>query len=536
MNAPAVASRPLQALAVLLGIAIAVLFVAWVRLEPPMPVDVAPAPTPSRDASPALPATGPRDATAAREVAPAASHDDDAANPPENAAVLFGTVKRADGTLVADGFAWLQRDGKQVGTASLRRGAFAFPGLSPGVHRLTSRIPDELAIDREIAVVAPQTRLDIELAPKWLLTVNATTADGKPLRDATPAFGAFGLRSLRALAFAQPLAGDLVSSRSSEFEAGLGPFRPNDPTFGRDGAKLLPKETLGVLALPPDQPVHVALLLGGTLIAQELATPGQEKVQFVLAADAIVGKTSTVTFRCLDPSGAPVVGAHVSMGSGSGRTFGEKAMTDAEGRYTAKNVLPGRVDFGVWTKELRMPPLEHEIPPGTAVDLGDFAMRPGVELEISFAGSGGAGSAYAYWLDAPRESRLRSTDQHFSEQNGPTAKASLYPGRYALLVRGKNGVALLELDTNALPPQPLRVPWSPSASLRIDNAGVPTFVKFELATTRGLLVYRGEAGNRAGYSVSLPPGDYVATISVSGGSVIKKDVKLLESGAVLKLP
>ena len=89
--------------------------------------------------------------------------------------------------------------------------------------------------------------------------------------------------------------------------------------------------------------------------------------------------------------------------------------------------------------------------------------------------------------------------------------------------------------TNALPPQPLRVPWSPSASLRIDNAGVATFVKFEIATTRGLPVYRGEAGNRAGYSVSLPPGDYVATIRSSGGSVTKKDVKLLEGGAVLTL-
>jgi hypothetical protein len=351
MNKSAVASRPLQILAGLLGIAIAVLFVAWVQIEPHVNVDAPPAPAPSRDSSPAVPATAARDADATREGAPATSQGADAANLAANAAVMFGTVKRADGTPVTDGVTWLYRDGKHVGTAGLRRGAFAFAGLQPGVHRLTSRIPDELAIEREVTVTAPQTRLDIELAPKWLLTVNATTPDGKPLREATPALG-FGSRSLRALAFALPLDGDLVSSRSSEFEAGLGPFRPNDPIFGRDNAKALPKETLGVLALPPDQPVHVALLLGGTLIAQQPATPGQEKVEFVLAADAIAGKTSTVTFRCLDPSGAPVVGAHVSMGSGSGRTMGEKAVTDAEGRYTAKNVLPGRVDFGVWTKEL----------------------------------------------------------------------------------------------------------------------------------------------------------------------------------------
>lgn len=537
MSVPAAWSRSLSLLAVVLGIAIAGLFIAWVRLEPPLPDDSGPAPIVPDGAAAALPAAAHGPADAARAAAPAVARSDDVASPTNAAvAVLFGTVQRADGTPVTDGYCWLARDGKQVGSANLRRSAFAFAGLQPGVHRLTSRIPDELPIDRKIAVVAPHTRVDIELAAKWLLTVNAVTAAGTALREAVPGFGGFGLRTLRALAFAEPLAGDLVSSRSSELEAGLGPFRANDPIMAREEGKRLPKETLGVLTLPPDRAVHVALLLGSTLIAQQPATPGQDRIDFVLEPDAILGKTSTVTFRCLGPDGAPVAGAHVSMSSGSGSSSGEKMVTDDEGRYTAKNVLPGRVGFGVWHKELCMPPVQTEVAPGAAVDLGDITMRSGVDVEISFAGSGGSGSVYLYWLDVPRGSRWRSSDQFFSEQNGATAKTSLFPGRYALIARGKNTVALLELDTSALPPQPLHLPWTAPASLRIDNKAVTTYVQFEIATGAGVPVYRGEAGNRGGYTVGLPPGDYVATIRGSGGSVTQKTIALPKSGAVLTLP
>jgi hypothetical protein len=536
MNAPTADSRPLQFLAVALGIAIAALFAAWVRLDPPVLPNVAPAAPAHDDTSTAIPASAHRDAEAPRETAPAVAPTSEAAHPTADAAVLFGSVKRADGTLVNNGFLWLQRDGKQVGSASVATGTFAFAGLQSGVYRLTSRIPDELVIDREVVVQAPQTRLDLELAAKWLLTVNATTAEGKPLREVVPGLGGFGLRSLRALAFPQPLAGDLVSSASSEFEAGLGPFRANDPIFSRDEAKRLPKETLGVLALPADKPVHVALLLGSTLIAQQPAAPGQEKVDFVLAPEAILAKTCTVTLRCVDPNGAPVVGARVSIGSGGGRSMGDKAVTDADGRYAATNVLPGRVDVSVWHKDLRMPPLQAEVAPGATVDLGDQTMRAGVDLEISFAGSGGSGSAYAYWLDAPRDARWRSTSQYFSEQNGATAKVSLFPGHHALFARGKNGVALLELDTNALPPQPLKLPWAAGASLRIDSKVGTDFVQLEIASARGLPVHRTELGSRAGYELKLPPGDYIATIRGSGGSVTKKTIALPASGAVLTVP
>lgn len=535
MNAAATSSRPLQILAGALAAAIAVLFVAWVRQEPlPTPPDT-PSPEAHDIAAAPAPASTHRDAAGATDAARIESRSDAPRASSAATAVLFGTVKRTDGTLVNDGFCWLYREGKLVGSESLRLGTFAFPGLQPGPHRLTSRIPDELAIDREVIVQAPQTRLDVELAAKWLLTVNAVTPEGKALREASPELAGLAQRNLRALAFPEPLAGDLVGSRSSEFEAGLGPFRANDPFSGRDQAKLLPKETLGVLTLPPDKPVHVALLLGGTLIAQQPATPGQERVEFVLAADAVTGKTCTVTFRCLDPNGAPVSDARVSMSSGSGMSSGPKMMTDAEGRYTATKVLPGRVGFSVWHKELRMPPLETEVAPGAYVDLGDLAMRPAGEFEISFAGSGGKGTVYAYWLDAPRNARWRATDSWFSEENAPVAKASLYPGRYALFARGKNGVALLEIDTAALPREPLRLPWAAGARLQIDNKIGTGFLQLEIASARGLPVHRTELGSRMGYSFELPPGDYVATMRSSTGTTTKP-FHLPAAGATLTVP
>jgi len=92
-----------------------------------------------------------------------------------------------------------------------------------------------------------------------------------------------------------------------------------------------------------------------------------------------------------------------------------------------------------------------ELAPGANVDLGDITMRAAIELELSFAGSGGSGSATTFWIDAPRDARWRSAEQYCSEQNGPTAKVSLYPGRHSLIARGKNGVALAQPDH----PQPV---------------------------------------------------------------------------------
>lgn len=536
MNAPSSWLRPLQVLAVALGVAVVGLFVAWVRMEPPPPS--------AAFAASVVHETGASAATSGagkQAAAPtaAAANPVDAPAPalaPASAVVLFGTVRSADGTPVTNGFCWLNRDGKQVGSASLRAGTYAFPGLRPGVHRFTSRIPDELPLDREVVVTAPTTRVDLTLAPRWLLHVNATTPEGAPLAEAIGKQKP-GMRfgTLRALAFPEPLAGDLPGRAGGELEAGLGPFRAND-VFGRGDGKALPKQTVGVLTLPAEGPAHVALLLAHAVIAQQPATPGQESVTFVVDPGAVFGKTSTAHFRCVDPTGAPVVGGRVSISNGNGSSFNEKNLTDEQGRFTARDLLPGRVSFGVWHKELHMPPLQTELAPGADVDLGDVTMRPGADLELSFANFGGEGSVRIFWLDAVAGSPWQATDSYHSAQNGTSQKVSLYPGRYGLLARGKGGVALLELDTAALPPGPLVFDLRPGASLQIDNRVGTGVATFEIATPRGVVVYRGTLGSRGGFALELPPGDYVATVQAGSGAAARRPFTLPAGGASLTLP
>lgn len=540
MNTSSTWLRPLQALAVVLGIAIAGLLVAWFRIEVPPPSFAAETPPPA-PADQDRAATGevgsPR--SGAEEV-PAPSRapaDAGVTAQAPTAAVLYGTIRRADATAIESGFCWLQRDGKQSGTARLDRGAFAFSGLQPGVFRLTSRIPDELELDREVVVQAPATRLDIELLPRWLLRVDAVTADGAPLGEALQKQkrGTW-FRTLRALAFQAPLAGDLQGS-SAEREAGLGPFRANDPMMReRTAAAPLPKQTIGVLTLPSDQQAHVALLLGGTLLAQQPASPGQEAITFVVGCDAVFGKLGTVRLRWVDTNGAPVAGAPVIVSSGSGSSRAPNQVTDEDGRYTASDLLPGRVGFGVYRQGLITPPLRIELAPGANLDLGDITMQKAVEVELSFENFGGEGGVQIFWLDAPPNSIWQPTDNYRPAQTARLQKTPLFPGRYALIARSKSGVAVTEIDTRSLAPGPMRFDLVPGAPLQIDNRIGTGLARLEIATARGLPVHQSELGSRRSFTLQLPPGDYVATVRERTGEPKRHAFHLPSAGTVLAVP
>jgi hypothetical protein len=528
--------RPLRVLALLLAVAIAVLFVLWIDREPP-PVAAAPidgvgsAPTPGAAVAASLPAPAATPAATTAAETPAAT----AAGPAERG-VLFGSVRRADGSAVTDGYLWLSRASESSGSAALRgTGTFAFAGLRPGTYRLTSRIPDELPLDREVRVEAPATRLDVELDARWLLQVDAVTADGKPLRDAIARGGAMALRSVRPVAMREPLTGDLLVAVRTDGDAGVGSLRANDPFMDR-GQKALPKQTIGVLALPPGEPVHVALVYGNAVLAQQPATPGQETMTFVVAPDALETKSATVRLRCVDGNGAPIAGLRVSVGSGNGMSFGgEKQITDADGRFVASGLMPGEASFHVFQKELRSPPLRLDVAAGDDVDLGDVVLRAAVEIELSFDGFGGKGSVRSSLLDVPPGARWRSAESYTSEGDGP-AKLVLYPGRHALFARGANGIALLEVDTAALPAGPLRFELRRGASLQIDNRAPDGFVRYAIATTRGARVAGGDLTTRRGFAHELPPGEYRVTVQTGAGTPQQRTLTLPPGGATLTLP
>jgi hypothetical protein len=535
MNSPL---RLLRALAGILAAAIVVLFVLWVRrdtaLPPPVPepasvrtIDVDPA----APAAPTSAAANPTHTGAIDSTPSAGTTGPDARAADAADAALFGTVRRADGTIVKQGHIWLQRDGNPVGSATVRDGAFAIAGLQPGTHRLTSRIPDELALDREIEVHAPHTRLDLELTSRWVLQVEAVTPDGGPLATTGGDRRAFSLmRHLRAAAFATPLPVDFASNNAA---TGLGEARGNEP-FGDRGQKALPKEVVSVLTLPSDQPVHVALLLGGAMLAQQPVAPQQETVRFVVAIDAVLAKTGKVRFRCVDADGAPVANATVWVSSGNGSGGGNK--TDADGHFAAVDLLPGKVSLSVHKEGQQLPPFELLLSAGADVDLGTIAMQRTVKLEFSTAELGKGGQVRLNWLDMPAGSGWQPREFSHRGDSGALQTVSLFPGRYAVVARGEGGVAVQTIDTRALPPSPLHFALQRGAQLTIESRLGAGSARCTIATASGITVYRGELGSRRTPSFELPPGDYVATVDAGSGVVTTKPFTLPPSGTTIDLP
>ena len=206
--------------AIVLAIADVALFLAWVRptaalaphVEEPLPNAAPPAigdvatPAPARSA----------DLAGSTPVPPS--------SPAAGTALVFGTVRLADGT-PANGRAWLSGDGAPNGGASITAGTFLFAGVPSGRFTFRTRIEQTMPMEREVEVVAPRTRLDVQLDAAWLLTVNAVTPEGLPLQEAlakaAPNASTFG-GALSALAFAGKGTAQVKTHAWKEYKKQLG--------------------------------------------------------------------------------------------------------------------------------------------------------------------------------------------------------------------------------------------------------------------------------------------------------------------------
>ncbi len=525
--------RPLQILAAVLAAVVAVLFVAWVRMDPPPVVTL-----PSQD-DPVLEAS--QDPVTAGNVLAAAKIEEPPPAPTglpapaanaKAAAVLYGTMGHTDGSSVGSGYVWLAKGGKNVGSSSLRDGAFVFAGLQAGGYRLTSRIEDELPLDREVTVDAPVTRLDLMLEGRHVITVSAVTPDGKALAEALPFDKA---RLVGALAFDAPLVGDLPPSRSSEHSGGLGPFRKNDPIRGMGrGALPQPKRIVGVLTVPSGRPVHVALLLGTTLLAQQSVPAEQNELTFMVTPDAVLAKQCTIRVRFVDENGAPVADTPVGVSSASGSSTGPSMRTDANGRYESKGIMPGLIGIGMNVPDKMSPPGMYVVAPGEDLDLGDVVVRANTDFEFVMDNFGDRGTVWICAVDAPTRQGVQIEDRWLSRDNGAQQNCSLYPGRYTAVASTSNGVGMLDLDTASSPPQ-VRFVLQPAATLELELGNPDTITSVVIARRTGAAVRR-LVSVRKSESITLPPGDYSATIIDQAGVNTRRDFTLTAAGFKLTLP
>jgi len=533
MTSTSSTQRLLQVFALVLGIANIVLLVMWTQADPPAPPrDVEAAATVARTPTVQPEAAAVEASTAAPDSAtPAPSEPAPTKDPVPSSAMLFGTMSMASGDVVSNGHCWLYRDGVSVGSYSLRAGTYVFVGLQLGEYRLRTRIDDQLPMDRIVLVDRAQTRLDITLDERWLLSVNAVTPDGEPLLPAVlKEMGGFQLRGLTAVAFEQPLTKDLPPSNLAKVSAGVGTFRSQ--SFPPRG-KALPKQTVGMLALPPGRPLHVTLLMRNVMVAQQQVTPGQEEVEFVLGPSEFLAKTATVSLRVVDESGKPIADANVALNDA--QTGGGGRKTDEAGRITLTNLLPGSLDLEVRVPKRTAPPVQINVPASAKLDLGDVMVRPGVPLEFDLSNFGqGKGSVRFNLLDPP--GGWTADSSYMSTQDGSSRTYHVYPGRYGFVASGPNGVAVLEVNAHIAPGEPIRFDLRSGTPLRIDYKLGSGWARVELSTPAGVIVRRREVTGSSQESVRLPPGIYVALITDESGKETRREITLGAQGAVLTVP
>lgn len=528
--------RALQILAVVQAVLIVIMAVVWWRAERVIaPASADAEQTRPAEASPTsappIPVASERPATAADPTAARSPTADSAVQSAR--AALYGMATGVGGEPLRDGVLWLYRDGKHVGTASGDLAPFVFSGLSPGLHRLRSRVADQLPIDRDVEVHAPATRLDFEFPARWVLSVKAVTPEGKPWRDS---LGSLGLRMINrglvALAFDSPLNGDLPASNQGEVEGGLGPFRPGHDPFDRS-ATPLPKDVLGLLTLPPGQPVHVALILRQSVIAQQLVAADQPEVTFTLPIEALQAKLARVRVRVVDPQGLPVAKANVACNDG--QTGGGGKPTDEEGRVVLENLVPGRLDLMIRSRLANGPPVQILVPPGADLDLGDVVLPPPTPVEMQIANLTGSGSLRIHLLD-PLRPDWTAGQMHFSIEGAGVRKYDFFPGRYAVLATGAEGVAMTVIDLRTVPPGPLGFELRRGAELRIETNFGAVMAEYELASADGVIVRRREVRSAASEVVELPPGRYAVRITDQSGTVTRREFELPAGGMTMRLP
>jgi hypothetical protein len=522
----------LAVLAIVLAIADGALFLAWAQptaalaphaedplpnaapaAAPPAAVDVAtPAPARSADLATPMPVTR-ISATA-------------------DTAIVFGTVRLADGT-PANGHAWLSGDGAPKSGASITAGTFLFAGVPPGRFTFRTRIEQAMPAEREVQVVAPRTRLDVQLDAAWLLTVNAVTPEGLPLQEAlakaAPNASTFG-GVLTALAFAEPIRGDLPPTALRQPTGGLGEFRGDDRMRG---GSALPKQTLGVLTLPPDRPAHVALLLRSAVVATQLVAAGQTEVVFTVPVADVTARLGKVRLRLLDPTGNPLPKVQVALNDQ--QSGGGGKATDAEGRVVLEHLRPGRLGLEVRHASLRPPAVQIDVAGGADLDLGDIVLLKRSTVTLRIAGADDTTRATSTALAGTLPGWARPSSNSLRVEKGEVT-AWLPAGRHGVYVATATHCAFVELDTTALPAQPIEVALAPGAPLRLRcRMGGGTGVAI-VRSPRGICVFDRDLNGNWEQSLCVPPGAYEVEFTVGNGTPQRRTLTVPREGAELTFP
>ena len=534
MNGRGRAPGAMAAAAVLLLLVDAALLVAWLHrgdTAPPAAAraegaeEQAPTQPPVAAVAPGAPAAttagtrGPETAVANAAVTPAGAP----------LAMVFGHVRDTGGGDVVRGTVQLRAPG-WTADAAVGDGTFAFPSVPEGVYTLRARAEDALPLERTVTVRAPHTRADVQLDSSWKLLVHARTPEGVPLMAAArEQLQARWFRGLAALAFPEPVRGDLPPSNRDDYVAGVGRFRGADVYRTEN---VLPRDSVGLLVLPPGEPMHVALLMRNVVLAQQRVEPGQTEVTFVLPVRELLARTATVRVRLVRPDGSPVRGAPVALNDGNASGGGRP--TGDDGRVVLAHLKPGLLDLqvGRW----HTPPIQVAVPAGADLDLGDVLVQDPAQLVLAVDGGTGPVRARATPLGLPARDGCR-VGTRVLRSDGDPLQATVTAGRWGLhVVRGElAGVVEVDVLPGELHP-PLTLRLQRGAMLRVRSRLAPAVGRLTVRSPRGVIVLDDELFENGETEVLVPPGPYEAEITIGHGAPERRSLTVGAAGAVLDVP
>jgi hypothetical protein len=299
------------------------------------------------------------------------------------------------------------------------------------------------------------------------------------------------------------------------------------------GGNALPKQTLGVLTLPPGRPAHVALLLRSAVVATQLVAAGQTEVVFSVPVTDVTARLGKVRLRLLDPAGAPL--PKVQVGLNDRQSGGGGKATDAEGRVVFEHLRPGRLGLAVRHPSLHPPSAQIDVAAGADLDLGDIVLQTGSTVTLRIAGADDSTRATSTALDGTLPGRARPGRNSLRVEKGEVT-AWLPAGRHGIYVANESHCALLELDTAALPAQPIQVALEPGATLRMRcrmSGGIGAAI---VRSPRGIRIFDRELNGDWEQSLRVPPGTYEVEVTTGNGAPQRRSLTVPIEGAELTFP
>ena len=427
---------------------------------------------------------------------------------------------------------FLRRLDRWSGAEVTKRGSFAVAGLTEGVWRLRCEVPGYQRLDFPATIgSAPVQRLDLTLTKAPVLTVYASTTDGKRLATELAKLGL--MAELRVVASATPRTGDFEPTENSSIgDSPIGRFRaPSDRNQATDA-----NTNDGTLELDQPPPAHAALVLRHMVLAQLPIEPGQTELRFVVDPATVFARMPKVRVRVLGPDGNPAA-ARVSLSTAQTGGGGQK--TDEHGVVVLENVPPGLNYFEIWAKDAEQWNGHVTIPStGGEVDLGDHRLTAAQPLHgriVDEAGAPASGNVQWTALDTWRPPHPLA-DRRSTESDGD-GKFQLYGTgrrRYTVKVRGSAGrYGFAFVDGATAGAVPFVVTLRPARKLHLDatKAGTRCVVVAD-ATGQPFDVRRIEPQWPL-QVMSLPDGDYQLIVYDGAGRELQRE-RLVVAGADLQ--